>query len=183
MMALLVHGLGCAARNRPPDLAVDPGVAGRVEVETLPDPAAKTPPLAGGRQLFLAPVPLETPLPAFPAVALADGMHPVVVVIRIVIGEQGNVLGVLDSPVAPYEAGSTALVFRAAVEEALRGWSYKPAIIRSFVGGEDINHDGRPDVDVVTQDTPVRSYLDLRFTFDVVDGRGQVRMRPGGTSQ
>lgn len=178
MLALVVPGLGCAARNRPAGKAVDQGVVGRVAVETLPDPAAKTPPLAAGRQLFLAPVPLETPHPVFPAVALVEGMQPVVVVVRIVVGEQGRVLGVLESPAAPHEVGSTPPAFRAAVEQAVRGWRYKPATIQSFVGGEDINRDGTPDVDVVTQDSPVRSYLDLRFTFDVVDGRGRVRMGP-----
>lgn len=153
---------------------VDGGVVGRVEVETLPDAAAKTPALRAGQQSFMAPVPLETPPPDFPPGSLADGMEPTVIVVRIVIGEQGNILGVLDSPEAQ-DHGAPA--FRAAVEQAVRGWKYKPAIIRSLVGGEDVNSDGIPDLNVVTQDQPVRSYLDLRFTFEVVDGRGRVRMR------
>ncbi len=128
--------------------------------------------------MFLAPVPLETPLPNFPAVALVDGMEPVVVVVRIVIGEQGGVLGLLDSPAGTQPPSGAPPAFKAMVEEAVRGWKYQPATIRSFVSGEDINHDGVLDVDVVTQDKAVRSYLDLRFTFEVVDGRGRVLVAP-----
>lgn len=146
--------------------------------EMLPDPRAM-PPTLTRQQVLMAPVPLETPLPEYPQQALADDAAPVTVVLRIILDESGVVRDVLDSPLAPPEEGSGRALFREGAAAAVRGWRFLPAVIRTLAEGGDIDHDGRPDYTVVTDEERVRSYLDLRFTFAVVDGRGQVKIGPG----
>ena len=85
---------------------------------------------------------------------------------------------VLDSPLDERPIGDNRGVYRAAAEEAVRRWKFDPATIRTLVEGEDINRDGRIDYPATVDEKPVRSYLDLRFTFEVVSGRGRVVVGP-----
>lgn len=179
IVSVLLADQGCAARHRPSG-AVDaggPGVEGRVAFELLPDPQPKTPALSR-HQIFMAPVSLEAPLPGYPQRALANDAAPVTVSVRIIIYADGVVREVLDSPYEQRTEGDNREVFRDAVEEAVRSWRFSPATIRTLAEGEDLNGDGKVDYTVTTEQRPVRTYLDLRFTFEVVSGRGQVQVRP-----
>ena len=179
ILSVLLAGQGCAARHRASGEAVagGPGLEGRIAYEVLPDPQAATPALSG-QQIFMAPVPLDTPLPEYPQSALAKDAAPVTVTVRIVIHEDGAVHEVLDSPREQRQEGDDREVFRQAVKEVVRSWRYQPATIRTFEEGEDLNQDGRADNTVVTGEKPVRTYLDLLFTFEVVKGRGRVHVGP-----
>ncbi|HEU4401128.1 MAG TPA: hypothetical protein VFT43_03410 [Candidatus Polarisedimenticolia bacterium] len=131
-----------------------------------------------GQQIFMAPVPLEAPLPEYPKKALVKDAAPVSLVVRIIIYEDGVVHEVLDSPSDQRAAADHREVFREAVEAAVRSWRFRPAIIRTMAEGEDLDHDGKVDYTVTAAEKPVRSYLDLRFTFEVERGGGRVQVGP-----
>jgi outer membrane biosynthesis protein TonB len=178
LSTVLAACLGCAARH----LSSDPGVAGngiegRVAFELLADPNL-TAPAVSAQQVLMAPAPLDEPLPEYPELALATEAAPVTLAVRIIIDETGMVREVLDSPLDERPMGDKGGMYRAAVEEAVRRWRYHPAIIRTLGDGEDLNHDGRIDHRATLDEKPVRSYLDLRFTFEVVSGRGRVVVAP-----
>src|SRR5262245_45982392 len=167
----LLFVAGCAARALP----VPPATETRVDYEALPDPHARLPALSG-KQVFMAAVPLETPLPGYPGAAAACDTAPVTVVLRIVIDETGVVRDVADSPLDGPATGADRSAFRDAAADVLRDWRFLPAVIRTLTDGNDVDHDGKPDYTVVTGEERVRSYLDLRFTFEVVGGRGRVKI-------
>jgi len=124
---------------------------------------------------FMRPMPRETvALPKYPARALAarDGPHREVV--RIVIDERGNVAQVLDSPMEASDGGPFAADYRRAVEEAVRSWRYSSGALLHVKDGEDKDGDGRADYTITTAIDPVAVYYDVRFTFEIVDGRGVV---------
>ena len=171
-LALLCLG-GCAARRLPAASAVG-APATRVDYEALPDPHARLPALSG-KQVFMAAVPLDAPLPAYPGAAPAVDAAPISVVLRVVIDETGIVRDVADSPLDE-PAGADRSAFRDAAAGVLRDWRFLPAVIRTLTDGNDVDHDGKPDYTVVTGEERVRSYLDLRFTFEVVDGHGRVKI-------
>jgi hypothetical protein len=171
LASLVVPGCAVKSVTSPPDW--------RVDYELLPDPNASTPALQG-RQVFMAPVALEAPLPEYPPAALANDAPPVTVVVRVIVSDAGAVREVLDSPLDDPARSDPGDPFRTEVERAVRAWRFRPAIIRTMKEGEDLNKDGKSDYDVVIQEAPVATYLDLRFTFEVVDGRGRVRTASGG---
>ena len=175
----MIAGQGCAAKHRPSGEAAGggPGLQGRIAYEVLPEPRPATPVLSA-RQVFMAPDPLDTPLPDYPAGAITKGARPVTVMVRIIIHEDGAVHQVLDSPREQRREGDDHVVFRQAVKEAVRNWKYRPATIRTYAEGEDINNDGNADNTELIEEKAVRTYLDLLFTFEVVNGRARVRVAP-----
>lgn len=95
--------------------------------------------------------------------------------VRIFVGTDGSIDQVLDSPLGDSYRKDAGDPFRAAIEEAVRGWRFVPGQVRTLAESRGIDGETRPDYRVVTHETPVRTYLDLRFTFEVIDGKGRVR--------
>src|SRR5262245_6628988 len=173
ILAACIAASGCAVKS------VTTPPVGRVDYQMLPDPNATLPALQG-RQVFMAPVPLESPLPEYPPAALVDDAPPVTVVVRVVVSDAGAVRQVLGSPLEPPGRSVPEDPFRVEVERAVRTWRFKPALIRTMKEGGDLNQDGKPDYDVLVGEAPISTYLDLRFVFEVVEGRGRVRTASGG---
>lgn len=124
---------------------------------------------------FARPWPVETAkLPVYPERALSarDGPHREIV--RIVIDTHGTVDQVLDSPVGRSDGGPFAADYRHAVDDAVRTWRYLPGALRHVTDGEDKDGDGKPDYKIMTSSDPVAVYYDIRFTFEIVEGKGIV---------
>jgi hypothetical protein len=140
---------------------------GEVAVEFLADPDSPKPKLDESQE-FTPASPRFTPLPEYPPEALAGGGPSAVVAVRLVL-EGGGVREVKDSPKLARYTGPFASEFRAAVETAVRRWSFTSARI-------DTLGPARPDVPqrylMATRYVP--TYLDFAFRFNVVDGRGVV---------
>ena len=85
----------------------------------------------------------------------------------------GTVMEVKDSPKIARYTGPFASEFRAAVETAVRRWSFTSARI-------DTLGPARPDMPqrylMATRYVP--TYLDFAFHFSVVEGRGVVSVGP-----
>jgi hypothetical protein len=56
----------------------------------------------------------------------------------------------------------------------VREWRFAPAGFMAFEPGEDYDGDGTPDFKRVKVQTPLAVYVDLRFDFDIVEGKGVV---------
>jgi len=180
MLLCLVACTACAStedRGKAPQ-AAESQRHGEVAFHFLPDPG-RVAPRIGDNQVFRPPVPLETPLPQFPPGDEARAGAPVTVVVRIVVGEEGTVTQVIDSPLAASGGGGTDATFRAAVEAAVRGWTFVPAAICTLAPGEDLDHDAKPDYTILVDSTHVPAYLDVGFRFELVEGTGRVRLEPG----
>jgi hypothetical protein len=113
--------------------------------------------------------------PAYPAAPLAAQAPPASVGVRIVIGTRGHVVEVGESPVVRSTPGPFAADFRAAAEAAVRAWRFRPARLRRLEPGDDYDGDGKPDFTRVVGSEAVPSYVDVRFDFEIVAGKGVVR--------
>lgn len=148
--------------------------AGIVSFDQIRDPQAE-PPRANGRFEYLRPR-LEEGfrMPVFPDAALAAGAPPTVIVVRVVVAEDGSVARVGPSPLAAPLGGEWNALFLGAVVESVSGWRFDPCQLRELENGPDRNGDGAPDYHVVVASTPLSVYLDLAFRFEIVDGNGMV---------
>jgi hypothetical protein len=167
---------GCATSHHSVNRAgvQDSGVEGQVAFQFVPDPARVRPSLTD-RQVFMPPRPLETPLPIYPESELHKNTGPVTVVVRIFVGTDGSVDQVFDSPLGGSTQIDTGDPFRSSVEQAVRGWRFASGQVRTLAESEGSDGERKPDFRVIADETPVRTYLDLRFTFEVIDGKGRVR--------
>jgi hypothetical protein len=152
-----------------PSHAPDSSLTGNVAVEFLADPDSPKPRLDSNQE-FTPASPRFTPLPEYPAAALAGGGPTAVVAVRLVV-EADAVREVKDSPkLAPYN-GPFASEFRAAVEEAVHRWVFASARIDTI---------GPPREDMaeryLIRTRYVPTFLDFAFRFTVVDGHGVVSM-------
>jgi len=175
-IAILVLLVGCARHPPPttvPEPVVDPG-RGQVAYRFILDPTAAVPQLAD-RTDFVRPIPTsEFPLPRYPQTALDAKAGPAWVVVRILIGTDGRIADVRDSPVEASSPGPFAGEFRDAVLRALRHWRFTPGRIDQ-VANKDLDGDGQPDYREVTHYDLVPVFYDVRFDFEIVGGEGNVK--------
>jgi TonB family protein len=166
-IGLLLLAGGCARPRAVDPLTVPSAPAleehrGEVQARFLRDPEISAP--AATAELISSPRPLrDLPLPQYPQAALEAGAGAAHVVVRIVIGTDGRLTDVRDSPREASSLGPFMDEFRDAVLRALRHWRFTPGMRRSEEAG-------------VAGATAVAVYYDVRFDFDIVDGIGQVRM-------
>jgi hypothetical protein len=105
--------------------------------------------------------PLATPV--YPRVALGRVRLPLTVGVRINVDPSGRVAHVGASMVAFSTGGEFAEEFRAAVEEALAQWRFKPAEFRHMIPRTGSN--GLGAYWQVTRTQPADDAFDLAFTF------------------
>jgi hypothetical protein len=121
----------------------------RVPVDVLV-PAEPVPPLAR---------------PVYPGAVLGKVRVPVSVGVRITVDASGRVAHVGPSLLVFSNAGEEAAEFRAAVEDALAQWRFKPAEIQHLVPGT--GGAGRADFWIATRKQATDYAFDLSFTFAV----------------
>jgi hypothetical protein len=177
--ALAVALAGCAAKKPvAPITPPPPSPEGKSSYSFIFDPANPALGLPEDVQ-FDRPKPVDTAtLPVYPERALAAHDAPHRESVRIVIDTHGNVDHVLDSPMERSDGGPFAADYRRAVDDALRTWRYLPGALQHVAPGHDLDGDGKPDYKVMTSSDPVAVYYDIRFTFEIVDGKGVVKTSP-----
>ena len=179
-LALIALGAGCASVETSPApapagaAAEQPANLAKIDVQFIPDPARIVPQL-GEDQDFVSPHPIVTHLPQFPP-GHTDIVGPVVVVLRFIVGETGAVRDVGDSPLRDAAAPAGDPAFRQAAVDAVLGWLFVPAAIRTVKPGADLDHDSQPDYTVLVDSQRIPVYLDVRFTFEIIEGEGRVRI-------
>lgn len=153
----------CAAPPRPmPDPPLPQSAVGA----SLIEPAGDTRRMAPARnRRFIHPNPESAGLPAYPPGLLALRLAPVVICVDVVVDATGAVSAAetrSDGACAP-PAGIDTAAFSAAALQAVRSWSYAPALLceapRDFAGDDACQADG-----VVEAPTAVRLSYALRFS-------------------
>ena len=183
-LAILVAA-GCASPPRPAPAAAAPAATprtappprlGQSAYRFLPDPSAKVPEWTADEGDFQKPIPVRgrQPLPEYPEQALEDGVGDAWVTVRILIGLDGTLTAVTDSPLESSYEGPHARAFRQSVERALRRWQFEPGYFSKRGASIDADGDGAPDATRIDSLTRVPVYYDIRFDFRIVDGAGQV---------
>lgn len=148
--------------------------AGVVGFEYAAELRPTLPKLEGGQEYRAAYALPENPLPVYPPQLLELGLPRQEVVVRVVIGSDGAVERFEDSPVLSRVDPRYSSDFDEAVRSAVREWRFEPAFIRTFGPGPDNDGDGKPDFLIMSGSEQLTSYHDLRFAFEVRDGRGVV---------
>jgi hypothetical protein len=117
-----------------------------------------------------APAP-ENTAPVYPQCLLNLGLPPQKVVMRILVDDQGQVMEVRGSA-APSEVDPAYRAdFETAISEAVRDWQFSPAMRRAYVDSTELDSKGRPLHKVLKSVKPAPSYFDIRFIFEVHEGR------------
>lgn len=116
----------------------------------------------------------ELAIPIYPQQALDSKTGEVSVAVRIVIDEEGKVSKITESPVIASTPSIYLKDFQQAVEAAMQKWVFEAAEIQQFEDGKDLDGDGKPDYKRLISSEKIAVYLDLRFDFTIVAGRGQV---------
>jgi hypothetical protein len=179
VVALVIASAGCASKKpAAPPAPPPPLPEGKSRYSYIFDPGNPALGLPEDVQ-FRRPLPKETKtLPTYPANALAAHNGPHREVVRFIIDTHGNVDKIVDSPMESSDEGPFAADYRRAVEEALRSWRYEPGVFQHVKPGEDKDGDGTPDYKIMTSWDLVPVYYDVRFTFEIVDGKGVVKTVP-----
>jgi len=167
----------CGARQRPPEVVPLQTREGVTSVRVLHDEIGKAPrPEVEVDRITPAYASDENKLPEYPVYALKAGCQQGVVPIRMTIGADGNVASVAPIPDRPVEKDQCHSAFWAAVCTTVQEWRFAPAFRLTSEPGPDADGDGHPD-STWRRQTPIAIYLDLEFTFRVVNGRGEVVSR------
>lgn len=140
--------------------------------ETIPDPDPATLP---EDVEFISPraQPGNAP-PVYPPRLVAARYGDATIAVRIVVSTSGSVSSIDDSPLMNSRAGPMEEEFRDAVEAAVSSWRFHPGKLRRVEKGEDYDLDGAPDFTRVLSSENIPVYLDIRFDFSIVEGRGAV---------
>lgn len=117
--------------------------------------------------------------PEYPAAALAKQTGPVTVGVRIVIGTEGSVTELIESPRVPSTPSPFLPEFRAAVETAVKTWQFTPAEWRFLEDGSDLDGDGQPDFKRVFARQAIPVYCDVQFDFWISEDKPQVGISRG----
>jgi hypothetical protein len=153
----------------------DPMGEGAVAAKLLEDPNVPRVRLGPGEEYvepFIAP---ENPVPEYPVELLKLRLKPHVVVVRMLVDEEGQILDISPSPLQASTDSPHLLLFESQVHAALQQWSVRPPAIRKFKPGPDSDGDGTADYRILVDQRTFKTYFDLAFTFEVVDGKGVVR--------
>jgi hypothetical protein len=175
LVLILLLALGCAGRQAPEPPHESPPSRGLSSFDFIYNGASvdTTPP--ADQELRPPVIAEELALPLYPPEALSGGADPATVAVRILVDNEGRVAEVADSPRLPSTPGPFAPHFRRSVEDVLDSWKFWPAQWRRYEPGEDLDGDGVADYRRVVESRVVTFYLDVRFDFEIVDGRGRVR--------
>ena len=171
--ALLLVGLSLSACAKRPAPIAPPVPRGEVGYRFLT--TGRSPLLAADEELTSPRPRAPLRLPDYPANALAGGAAPSTVGVRFVIGTEGTVIEVLDSPRLTSTPGPYAAEFRRAVEETVRTWLFSPGAVTRFENGTDLDGDGEPDYRRFVSSRSVEVFYDVTFEFRTsTDGAPQV---------
>lgn len=170
---------GC--RTRPADslssrdrLAMTPARGG-VAVKLIPDPQSPNVQLGPDEELVQPQLNRSNAMPVYPPQLVTLHLPPHTVVLRVMFDEDGRVLSIAKSPIRASTEDDHAAEFEAAVGQALASWKCYPPRIRKFRPGPDTDNDGKPDYRIMVAQRALKTFFDLSFSFEVVNGQPVVK--------
>ena len=189
VVLLVAQTISCAHRTQPPSGEVSgrppvpkqaPPAEGGVAIRFLADPSPATMKLPETQE-FAPATAWSMPVPAFPTVALVEGLPVYTIAVRILVSDSGAVYGVVDSPKLSSTSGQFTAAFREAVEAAVRRWAFSAARVDTV--GERLPGQSPSDPAPLLSSRYVPTFLDFAFEFRVSEGRGVVSVAPSSVNK
>ena len=160
---------------RAQELAEISPAQGAVSAKLVPDPNSPEVHLAPGEEYVPPQLMPGNPKPQYPPELVSRSLAPHVVSVRVTFGESSRVLDMAASPVGENTGDEYAPAFERAVHDAVQKWVCYPARIRTFRDGPDTDGDGKPDYRIMKSQRTLKTYFDLSFTFEIVNGQPVVK--------
>jgi len=176
-LAVLILAVACAGtKTRPAGAPPPPLPSGGVSFTFLPMSGAQITAEKEGATEFVAPsARTELEVPDYPEEALAAGVSPHTVAVRLTIDPlDGRVVRVEQSPLLASSEGAFARVFWIATERAVFLWRFTPGRMDRYQDGADVDGDGVSDSRMRAESIPVPVFYDVRFDFVIRAGAPQV---------
>ena len=157
------------------ELAEISAATGAVASTLIHDPNAPSVELGPGEEYVAAELDRGNPTPEYPPELVALRVPPHKVVTRITFSERGRPLTIVPSPLGGSTESAHLAAFEDAVGRALQMWRCYPPRIRKFRPGPDSDGDGKPDFRIMADQKILKTFFDVAFTFEVIDGQPVVR--------
>jgi hypothetical protein len=141
-----------------------------VSLELLPDPDSPDVKLGPGEEYVSPHLGSSNPTPVYPSHLVVLRLKPHTVVLRVTFDERGRAAEIARSPVGTPTEGEHRPAFEEAAKAALERWHCSPAQIRKFRPGPDADGDGKPDFRIMQDRKILKSFFDVSFSFEVIDG-------------
>ena len=130
----------------------------------------------GPNEEFVPPQLARTnPMPAYPADLLSLHLPQRVVSARVTFDERGQAIDAVPSPIGETTHDQYETAFWNAVSESVKRWHCFPPRIRKFRDGPDADGDGKPDYRILSAERVFKTFFDVAFTFEVVNGQPVVK--------
>jgi len=170
--AILMWTVSCrsAARQTSPQPSA---LTGQATYEALSKPDSSVSEKVAHREYIPAEPAAENPPPEYPEQLVRLNLPPQRLVVRVILDEHGNVSRVTASDEPSQVDSRYRDAFDAAVRGAIAKWRFTPAAQRTFVDGP-ADGSGAAPYKVLKSELPVATYFDIRFTFEVREGKGVV---------
>ena len=149
--------------------------SGEVSAALLSDPNAPSLKLGPDEQFIPARLWPWNPSPIYPNDLVGLKLIPYIVVLRITFDDLGQPLEISDSPLGTTTSGPHRANFEEVARSALETWRCDPPIIRKFRPGPDNDGDGKPDYRIMVDQRRYKTFFDVAFTFEIVNGQPVVR--------
>ena len=113
--------------------------------------------------------------PEYPPELLPLALRPHTVAVRAIFNESGRVMEIVKSPLGESTDDAYRPQFESAVRHAVEEWRCQPPRIRKFRPGPDADHDGKPDYRILAAERILKTFFDLAFSFEVINGQPVVK--------
>ena len=150
--------------------------SGAVSATLIADPNAPAAELGPGEEFVPARLDGDNPAPEYPRDLIARHLPPHKIVVRVLFSENGRVLEVGPSPLERSTRSPYTERFEATLcTRLLEFWRVWPPRIRKFRPGPDSDADGKPDYRILADEKVLKTFFDVAFTFEIVNGQPVVR--------
>ena len=172
VVGIVIGAASCrsTARSTP---AQSPVLTGRATYEALSEPNAEVSEKVAHREYIPAQPAVENRPPEYPRQLVGLNLPPQELVVRITLDEYGRPSQIQARDAMSRVDGRYRDAFDAAVRSAIGKWRFTPAAHRTFVDSPDAGSGAAP-YKVLKSEVPIATYFDIRFTFEVRDGKGMV---------
>jgi hypothetical protein len=170
----------CACHSAPQTLTPKPIATispeqGAISSKLLPDRNSPQVQLGPNEDFVPPQLARSNPIPDYPAGLLPLHLPQRIVSARVTFDEQGRAIEAVPSPIGETTHDQYEPAFWSAVAEAMHQWHCSPPRIRKFRDGPDADGDGKPDYRILSAQRVFKTFFDVAFTFEVVNGQPVVK--------
>lgn len=160
---------------KPRNLIDISAASGAVAAKLVADPNGPELKRGPGEEYVAPQLSVNNRPPKYPADLLPLNLPRKAASVRVTFDENGRVIDVVPSPIGEITHDEYESAFMSAVTDAVCTWHCYPASIRKFRDGPDNDGDGKPDYRILVAQRFLKTFFDVTFTFEVVNGHPVVK--------